>query len=486
MKHCKLLWIVFISVFICNILLGQVNKNNLVPFLKRNGTFSLVKYGTNIEVTTEAYDDAEPLNNGFAKVRKESFWGVINTEGKIIVPISFISINDYDHGYIIGQKEGSSVIMDEKGNEIANFSEELAKPIYSSFNHHAFVYLENGVYLDLLNKSVNTILSGEVLNKITDSGRTEIDKFKIELKKPFDESGLAIYSVKSSNPNDDWEYDLLINLQNKIFLNYITIAEIDPGVYKCLKEVTNLSQQKEYIYGCVDENNKLLIPFRYARMNEFRNGFCGVQLNESGNTGFINRKGEIIFPLIYAYKSDYFSDGLLPTYYEDKATRKSFVGYFDSTGKIRFSIPFNNFSTIDYSYHSKLVGTHSLNKNESKYSFINTKGEEVISSLTWETSKTFIDGFNIIKSQKEDKWGVINNRGSLVLPIQFDKIYYYYGGYVNKSIPAEIPDYNQYFVSFSDNEYIASPYTYVHNGFVKVELHEEHFFVDVNGKIYKE
>ena len=93
------------------------NKCNLKPF-KRDGKWGYMGMHTFMEIITPQYDYAQSFNNGVAVVRIGDKEGVIDENGRVIVPIKYSTANISESG--LSAKDGDGVwhYFDSTGKEV--------------------------------------------------------------------------------------------------------------------------------------------------------------------------------------------------------------------------------------------------------------------------------------------------------------------------------------------------------------------------------
>lgn len=93
-----------------------LGENNEKVYIDLAGNLML-KNGYNNFITLPAeYDFGYDFENGYAIVRKDNRFGIIDEKGTTIVPPEYTTIHNYIHGYSKGYKKGGYDILDEKGH----------------------------------------------------------------------------------------------------------------------------------------------------------------------------------------------------------------------------------------------------------------------------------------------------------------------------------------------------------------------------------
>lgn len=240
-------------------------------------------------------------------------------------------------------------------------------------------------------------------------------------------------------------------------------------------------------YFVVDRKGQILKGGPYENVFGFSDGLCSVQLNKK--YGFINTKGEMVIAPTYDLPSK-FHNGYAVVKVLDKrqadlnmrkaglaqpqgrAGAPSLTGLIDKTGKV--IIPINNFEVIPLSKHlycvyslnekGHLVGTLVDNTNKTiiptapyhyqpfsedyviqlKYvnelpqaGLVDKAGKTALPNEYSEIKKMVEDRAIVAKQQGSNasfdisayRYGVINDKAELIVPLQYEKIEDYSSGY---------------------------------------------------------
>lgn len=245
-------------------------------------------------------------------------------------------------------------------------------------------------------------------------------------------------------------------------------------------------------YGFADTNFDIVIPIKYDYAFDFNEGLALVC--HSQKWGFINKKGEEIVPIIYEH-ADSFSKGIAPVCLDEDwifidkegaalvsfGSQYSYIahesdglflvensetrlcGYINQSGTLIIDCIYDNATPFS-------EGIASVAKNE-KYGYIDTKGDVVI-PIIFSEANDFNNGFAIVFDENDkkliidkqgsvseqfsiytsvsdflngfssakidDKYGIIDNQGSTIIPIMYD---------------SEIYEHNKYFSVELDNKF---------------------------------
>ena len=171
----------------------------------------------------------------------------------------------------------------------------------------------------------------------------------------------------------------------------------------------------EYNYSI---EKRLLIPF----------------VNKWGRTGIMNNNGDVIFEPCYCSvhgncyrENDYLIIGLpKPVAFDRKSGQPAIYTYhkfgiMGSCGQWIINID-PGFMEIYPSDDNKTLTVRDFNYF---YGVINSKGEKIVPLGTYNYIDIFYRGLARVKSG--EKWGIINEKGEIKTPIEYDKIWNFKG-----------------------------------------------------------
>ncbi|BBE16547.1 hypothetical protein AQPE_0687 [Aquipluma nitroreducens] len=261
------------------------------------------------------FTKAEPITEyGFAIVKKENYYGIIDSMGKIVIPCEYSLIEHprgpyqgfYDEFY--AKKDGRYGILNEKSEFISDIS-------YDSFERD-YCRLKDSIQAVFIAKKGNRF---GVINKVG----------KVTLPVEFEEINLfegnsftiakrgGLYGLINSNgdiklpfeykniiSNKDWDY---IILQKDKFYGVIdkqSLKEIFPMEYEeieqCFYDENNFIAKKNSRYGIITRTKKIIIPFEYDKISNWvEYGPKEHFVIKDGKEGLISREGKIVIPTVY-------------------------------------------------------------------------------------------------------------------------------------------------------------------------------------------
>jgi hypothetical protein len=163
--------------------------------------------------------------------------------------------------------------------------------------------------------------------------------------------------------------------------------------------------KKDKLWGYIDKNGKLVIPYKYEETMPFSHNLAAVK---NKNWGFINNKGEQTIEFKYPEVSEPMNGY---TKVKVKKSMYEYWGLLDENGK----------EIIPTEYDSVFFPNDDLIRvrNATKYGFYDIDGTLAI-DLKYESAKDFSGGFSIVGINK--KYGLIDKKGREVQALKFDKI----------------------------------------------------------------
>ena len=201
-------------------------------------------------------------------------------------------------------------------------------------------------------------------------------------------------------------------------------------------------------YYLINKKGERLTTETWATVGYFFDGHCAVY-DEEGKMGFVNRKGELVIPC--KYTGDSFSEGLacVMDFYGTDAN----YGFIDTTGKVVIPFQFNQAGTSSFEngecrvqkngvtclidktgavvfkptltkncmgFYEGLSASYTNSTDRSGWGFYNRENVWVIKPQ-FDNAESFAGGFAIV--QKAGKYGVIDQTGKVVIPIQYASVY---------------------------------------------------------------
>jgi hypothetical protein len=367
-----------------------INKNLIsVPFLNKNGFYTLVKYGTNIPVINKNFAEIKILNDSFLKFNEDGKWGLLKMNGEIYLKNQFDIIH-LKNNYIITKKNNILEYFDSLGVKIQESKIiELFKPKKNieDLNNLPKVYYKYLIDTTEFDISDSTIISKDSTSYITTGIMSSYIKdeknkstfFKIQIRPAlsidYNESiknilktnifkdpyinyshvevktlymhisskeeflglyedveyiGNDLYSVSKFNLSDAFKNTKEVSAEdyeNEAFNGYYERLEQE------IKGIKFPHQISKNLYCVIDGSGNKFTPYIYNKISKFNNGLSLVtQKKDEIYSGFINTKGDVVIPLKKEYRTLGFYDGLALVG-EEKKYQKN-ISFIDTTGKI--------------------------------------------------------------------------------------------------------------------------------------------------------
>lgn len=238
-------------------------------------------------------------------------------------------------------------------------------------------------------------------------------------------SGEEIFPIEADFIHEEFSSDTLLWIRKKdktySFINLLTKKVINtPYVSAKVFSEGKAAVYKNLMYGYIDSNGKEIIPCNL----DFTEGFIEDRaLFRKGNKyGFIDPKGKIIIPAIYD-NAKHFEFGMAEVNIGATWNEIDFVGgkwgAIDKQGKVLVPIKFDG---IEISNSIGLVNVNTGAKWEQNcpctrggtWSVYDIKTQKIV----YEELGVFKENLAFVK--KGAKFGYINDKGELQIPIQFD------------------------------------------------------------------
>lgn len=320
--------------------------------------------------------------------------GCVGIGGNIVLPLKYTGVEINDRFFIVSDYDPQKItkvhnelygVCDKNGIEIipiiydrVNYYKKAGKTVFAC-------YKENKV-------------------KVVDSLNQTIIPYRYNY----------IYNIINKNNNiyifamNNYLYGVL-NLEGEVTVPFEYTSLVDR------KNTGIIAAKKNMKAGFIDYDNNILIPFEYEDVSPFSEGFALVKIISpdyiEGNLR-VDGKSEASASEF----SDYVGQGKLYTKDEFYNGMKNLVFRENFYEKIKnYDKRFGSFEEFDLcmtlgNWRKKIPG---------KYGFIDTKGKIRI-NLIYDEAKDFKDGYAEVCFN--NKWGVINKNGKVVIPIKYSKI----------------------------------------------------------------
>lgn len=286
---------------------------------------------------------------------------------------------------------------------------------------------------------------------------------KILLCLSFSVLGLLIAPTATAGGGDDgwWVWQNLYDCPQPILKEYDEVSCLSDGVAWI---------KKDKQFGIVNAQGKLLMAPNaksiYDDVRLFVQGLAPVSKNDMW--GFVNKQGKIVVPIKYDYVQEFDKDTGLATVWKDGKS-----GLINATGKTVLPIKYNKIARI------KKYGW--LVESEDRKIILDNK-LQMVANLDYESVWDFDDNDNttqVIKT-KGGKRGLIDTKGNLIVPFEYDVIYSFKDG-----LAMFEQDKKYGFLNRQGKIIIPAKYDHAFdfdNGLAVVELNEKRGLIDKTGK----
>lgn len=166
-------------------------------------------------------------------------------------------------------------------------------------------------------------------------------------------------------------------------------------------------------YTFIDEKGEVVFNKTYASVSVFSEGLAWVSPNNSYPTA-IDKNGKEQFSIKNAERVKIFKDGLSAYSVKDSISEK--WGFVDSSGKTVIEPQF-------YATGNFIEGLCAVEDEDGNWKYIDKKGI-VKFQQSFRTASDFLNGKAIFSDNFEEKFGLINSEGSVVLEPTLDSIVY--------------------------------------------------------------
>lgn len=198
-----------------------------------------------------------------------------------------------------------------------------------------------------------------------------------------------------------------VDLQGNI-LDSRPEEEVDPNAL--------MARFNDGLYGYVDAEEKLVIPYRYSFACDFSDGM-GLVINDSNLVGYINTKGELVIPYQYETPSESngndFHEGLCAVVVDGE---HEWFSYIDKTGKLAFPGVFSQAGDF-----SDGLATVTTTGEEMQRGYIDHSGKMVITLPEEWWGRKFHDG--VAQTLNYDSCFVIDKTGKRLFQLNRDIVY---------------------------------------------------------------
>lgn len=399
---------------------------NGLAYAKNDGKeFFITKKNLKLEGDFEAIN---VFSEGLASAKRNNKWGFINSEGKFVIPSQYDKVDYFRPSSLCAvQKNGKWGFIDKTGKEII--------PI---------IYQE----VDQQMQDVNVIVKKNGKWAIFDNLGKQLSDF--------------VYDKIYRTDIIDFSKDIFKRNASTYFENGAALVEKD-GKF----EFINLKAQAAF------PNNK----FDSASVfDTFKNAI----VKRNGKYGMIKTSGEFKIPLEYDFIEPYDTNhGEYSEYYN--ARKGKIYHILNKELKeigVSYEPVYNNFVVENPSIIFRDL--------KNKYGRVDWQGKTLI-SFEYDTMNE-IEGTSFLAVSKNGKYGIIDEKGAIKIPIQYKEIYQLYDKFDDEELQKKnlfvadqkIIDINNHLILNGYNS--LQPIFYNHSKLI-VSKNKKFGVVDVNNKV---
>ena len=428
-------------------------------------------------------------HEGLICVKKSGLSGLLDKDGKEILPCKYKSISKFENGVASVEIDGNKYWINKEGNEVSQPEVTETKSVFEEYE----VVERDGKY-GIVDKdgnaippfkydtiSVQNVYSPNIIQFFNGYVVVTINN----LRGLVNEKGEEVVPCK---------HEVIQNITNGMFVSVSTSGgkkfglydtkgnEILPVIYSFIHIFENglvfVEKSSKYaLIGVPSETakepekkskvKKVKAPLKYSEIGTFSEGLVSVK---GKYYGFIDKDGNEVLTTDYVYggkggfdAADMFVDG-------KAIVRKGSYGFIDKDGNV--VIPCNYREA--YRFRDGVARVCSV--KEKMYGFINKEGNEVV-SLKYIAARDFSEGLAAVKA--DGKWGFIDKNGNEVIPCRYDEVSSFSEG------RASVMSNNKYgFIDKEGNEVIPCKYDGVGSyseGFASVFSKFRYGYIDMAG-----
>ena len=310
-----------------------------------------------------------------AQTNQQPKYGFINTKGKIVIPLKYEKVSDFNEGYaVVLNSNKELLIIDKKGKEtpIKN------KGYDASFSFNSPFVFSEGLCAVIINKRYGFI-------------NTKGDEIiPCEYEKPLELKDADLRTVKDVPK----------------FVNGVAV------IYK------------NGLYGVINKSGKIVVPIEYQFITHFKNNLAVFkkELAATGSKGVMDVEGKFIVKPAKYHNDIWIEDNIIRFHYVD-GQWSNFYGIYNSKGEEVNKD--NHFSYLsEFENGLALYGT----KKEPNYWGIidamgNTKPLTEKYAFNNKEPRQFKNGYLYALKNSDKKMVVLNNKGERVSNCEYDYLY---------------------------------------------------------------
>ena len=365
----------------------------------------------NEEIFTD-YEQIEILENsdkndniwfeeGILRVKKNGKYGLIDLEGKEILPCEYEEITTLDgiENSLILTKDGKKGLANDKGSIII-------EPLYKEIINLGETYKEGYITIDEQGKYglISTTKKQILENKFDEIKQIYLNNYYIVKENGVDKiinsSGEQILENLVNQVQSATQRGFIIK-ENDLYGEVNSLGEkLIESKYQDLKEIKEgiyLAKQNDK-YGIIDINENIKVQFEYANISYNDKANLFIAEDENFNTSIFDKE--------YNKKIE----GVLT----ELNTEKSYIRM-----RINDEYKYYNFNCEEKENTEILTdNTLFLSKKDGKYGYVDKKGNVVVEYIYDDATEQNEYGFVAVK--KDGLWGSLNSEGKEVIEPKYN------------------------------------------------------------------
>jgi tetratricopeptide (TPR) repeat protein len=240
--------------------LKKCRKHALYPFQHQSGYMGYMNYYGEEMIPIKVVD-VEEFEGGRAAANLGGYYELIDRSGKIFTNEKFDMVHGTVDGFTTVEKNGKFNLVNPKGKLHIKRWYDFVSPFQK--------------------EQLRCVLDGKKWGYLNHKGEVAI---------PIIYDSVTAFSEELAVVEKDGKFGFINPLgQVIISFQYEQAGGFDQGLAPVMRD---------RVWGFIDVTTKIGIAPIYKETSSFSNGICGV-MNEEGKWGAINKKGEVIIPLLY-------------------------------------------------------------------------------------------------------------------------------------------------------------------------------------------
>lgn len=293
--------------------------------------------------------------------------GMIDRNGREIVPVEYESVDYPTDGMIRVCKDGLVGFMDTAGNMVigchyrtaSGFSEGLAAVVVDIDSATmAFGYIDKSEHIVIpaeyeyampFQEGYAVVKKYERYGMIDKRGRQVLPCKYLELSSMFEGNFFAIDALSGKAAMFDKRFKRLTDFNYDNVLNYSEgyyVVKRDEGItfldkkgaehFGFYEDASGFYEgysmvKRDGKYGIINSRGKVILPMEYDNNGCMPRAYLFVEnialIEKDGRYGFVDKRGEVVVPVVYE-SAFYSSEGLMPV------KKNGVWGYIDHEGRV--------------------------------------------------------------------------------------------------------------------------------------------------------